>query len=60
MMTLQITDQEVPVLQEILNKYLVNLRREISRTEKKDWLADLESEEALMTNLLRQLAEPTK
>ncbi|MCX5780250.1 MAG: hypothetical protein NTV45_05425 [Firmicutes bacterium] len=60
MMTLQITEQEVPLLQEILNKYLVDLRREISRTEKKGFLADLEAEEALMTNLLRQLSEPTK
>lgn len=57
MMAFQIDDQEALLLKEILDKYLVDLRREISRTGKKAFLTDLEAEEALMKKLLQQLAK---
>lgn len=57
MIDLHIEEKDVPVLKEILNKYLVDLRREYSRTENKEWQADLEAEETLMNNLLQQLAK---
>jgi hypothetical protein len=57
MITLQIDDNESALLKELVNKYLVDLRREISRTEKKTFRAGLEAEEALMKKLLQQLPE---
>ena len=57
MITLQIDDNESALLKELVNKYLVDLRREISRTEKKTFREGLEAEEALMKKLLQQLPE---
>ncbi len=57
MITLQIEEQHLTMIKEILNKYLIDLRREISHTDNKKWLEDLEAKEALMKKLLLQLPE---
>ena len=55
MIALQIEDHELDLLKELLTKYLMDLRRELTRTEKKEWRKDLEAEEALMEKLIRQM-----
>ncbi|NMC26663.1 MAG: hypothetical protein GYA42_00790 [Syntrophomonadaceae bacterium] len=55
MYTLQIEDKDAWLLKGLVEKYLLDLRREIARTEKREWRKDLEKEEALMVNLLEQL-----
>ena len=55
MVTLQIDANDAVILKGLVEKYLLDLRREIARTEKREWRKDLEKEEALMVNLLQQL-----
>lgn len=57
MIILQFDEKEGALLKELVNKFLLDLRREISHTEKKPFLAALEAEEALMEKLLQQLPE---
>jgi hypothetical protein len=57
MINLQIDEKEAAVLKELVNKYLVDLRREISRTEKKAFREGLDAEEDLMKKLLQQLPD---
>jgi len=55
MVALQIDDKDAVLLKGLVEKYLLDLRREIARTEKREWRKDLEKEETLMVNLLDQL-----
>lgn len=55
--TLQIEDDNLTMVKEILNKYLIALQREISHTDNKKWLADLKAKENLMKDLMRQLPD---
>lgn len=57
MINIQIEDQEIPLLKELLTKYLSHLKREIAGTESKEWLADLRKEEALMVKIMEQIAQ---
>ncbi|MEQ8235470.1 MAG: hypothetical protein ABRQ23_01700 [Syntrophomonadaceae bacterium] len=57
MVALQIDDKDAMLLKGLVEKYLLDLRREIARTEKREWRKDLEKEEALMVNLLDQLSK---
>ncbi|MGE5422617.1 MAG: hypothetical protein ACM3QW_05085 [Ignavibacteriales bacterium] len=55
--TLQIEDDNLTMVKEILNKYLIALQREISHTDNKKWLVDLKAKENLMKDLMRQLPD---
>ncbi|MGE5370613.1 MAG: hypothetical protein ACM3QZ_01380 [Solirubrobacterales bacterium] len=55
MITIQVDEKDAAVLKETLTKYLTELKREIARTEKKDFLENLRAEESVMKKLLEQL-----
>lgn len=55
MVNIQIEETEASLLRETINKYLVDLRREISRTDRHEYRDYLTGQENLMKKLLEQL-----
>lgn len=55
MINIQIEEAEANLLRETINKYLVDLRREISRTDRHEHRDYLTEQEDMMKKLLEQL-----
>jgi hypothetical protein len=54
-MQIMMSDREVEILREALTSYLPELRREVARTEAKDYRHALVEREELLESLLRRL-----
>jgi hypothetical protein len=54
-MTYDFSEEEVVTLTEALKDYLAELRAEISRTEKHEWLVALRHEERLLNGVMDKL-----
>jgi hypothetical protein len=54
-MNLQLTPADAELLHEMLTQYLRELRREIARTEHKEFRAELRQRESLLDRLVTEL-----
>jgi hypothetical protein len=55
-MNIELTDEERQVLRDALEGYLSDLRQEIVKTEKHEWLEALHREEKILRGVLARLA----
>ncbi|MGE5390038.1 MAG: hypothetical protein ACM3PE_03135 [Deltaproteobacteria bacterium] len=55
MISIQIEEKDIELLRETINKYMVDLRREISRTDRHEHRDYLVGQEILLKRMLEQL-----
>jgi hypothetical protein len=55
-MTLELDDEERGVVRHALEVYLSDLREEIAKTEKHEWIKGLQKEEEVLKQVINRLA----
>ncbi|OPY66678.1 MAG: hypothetical protein A4E57_02698 [Syntrophorhabdaceae bacterium PtaU1.Bin034] len=58
MIVLELTDSEAKVLETGLERFLIDMDREIARTDRKDYRISLERDERVLRDVVEQLKHP--